>query len=477
MGPGPITVAQVAQLYPYDNTLRAVRISGKQLRDYLEFSSRYYRTSSFGNGAARKPIPRFQATTSTSSPAWTTRSICRGQSARGSRVSTTRESRFATTDSFTMALNNYRQTGGGGFAMLSGAPVVYDKQQEIRQLLIDEVKRRGEIRQADYFVPNWSLVRGSAAGRRCGRRRSLSQPSRLGRVFSASSAPTIFMVRWSRRPDPSGVRRGGAAYVGAAIDRARRECAPSCETLLLDGGDMFQGTPASNLSYGRPVVDYYNRWATPRPRSATTSSTGASTRLRARMRQAKFGILGANVRYTDGRDVAMDQQRHDRHPRTDEDRNHRSVDSIDADYYACWQCRRASLRRSSADRGQHRPRAPATGRRFSGRDRARRRQLRQGSRRHVQRRDLRFRQEAHHESRCHRQRSHPQPPQHRRERNSDRAGEIDAAGRSTCSICRSAPPRRWDRDRMSASWPPTRSSLWRRSTRSFSVPSRASRRL
>ena len=44
MGPGPITIAQVAQLYPYDNTLRAVRITGKQLRDYLEFSSRYYKT-------------------------------------------------------------------------------------------------------------------------------------------------------------------------------------------------------------------------------------------------------------------------------------------------------------------------------------------------------------------------------------------------------------------------------------------------
>src|SRR5690606_37247044 len=28
---GPITVAEVARLYPYDNTLRAVRISGRQL--------------------------------------------------------------------------------------------------------------------------------------------------------------------------------------------------------------------------------------------------------------------------------------------------------------------------------------------------------------------------------------------------------------------------------------------------------------
>ena len=43
---GPITIAELARLYPYDNTLRAVRISGRQLRDYLEHSARYYRTMS-----------------------------------------------------------------------------------------------------------------------------------------------------------------------------------------------------------------------------------------------------------------------------------------------------------------------------------------------------------------------------------------------------------------------------------------------
>src|SRR5436305_13597625 len=61
------------------------------------------------------------------------------------------------------------------------------------------------------------------------------------------------------RPDANGVTRGGAAYVATAIERARSECIPRCETLLLDGGDMFQGTPASNLNFGRPVVEYYNR--------------------------------------------------------------------------------------------------------------------------------------------------------------------------------------------------------------------------
>jgi len=105
------------------------------------------------------------------------------------------------------------------------------------------------------------------------------------------------------RPDANGVRRGGAAYVAAAIDRARTECAPRCETLLLDAGDLFQGTPASNLSYGRPVVEYYNRMGYAAAALGNHEFDWGTDSLRARMRQANFEILGANVRYTDGGDV------------------------------------------------------------------------------------------------------------------------------------------------------------------------------
>ncbi|PYO79797.1 MAG: hypothetical protein DMD63_03235 [Gemmatimonadetes bacterium] len=105
------------------------------------------------------------------------------------------------------------------------------------------------------------------------------------------------------RPDVNGVRRGGAAYVAAAIDRAQSECEPRCEILLLDAGDMFQGTPASNLSFGRPVVDYYNRMGYAAAALGNHEFDWGVDSLRARMRQAKFGIFGANVRYTDGRDV------------------------------------------------------------------------------------------------------------------------------------------------------------------------------
>ncbi|PYP41032.1 MAG: hypothetical protein DMD48_01435, partial [Gemmatimonadetes bacterium] len=44
-------------------------------------------------------------------------------------------------DSFTMAVNSYRQAGGGRYSMLAGARVVYDKGEDIRELLVDEIRR------------------------------------------------------------------------------------------------------------------------------------------------------------------------------------------------------------------------------------------------------------------------------------------------------------------------------------------------
>jgi len=301
MGPGPVTIAQVAQLYPYDNTLRAVRITGKQLRDYLEFSSRYYRTPSSPTAALETdpqiPGYNFDIVSGVDYVMDVSRPL-------GSRITRLdyKGAPVRDTDSFTMALNNYRQTGGGGYAMLRGAPVVYDKQQEIRQLLIDEVKQRGVIRQSDYSSPNWRLVRGSGVA-------APSLPPATQPEFPAGTrflriiATNDFHGALEPRPDANGVRRGGAAYVAAAIDRARNECAPRCETLLLDAGDLFQGTPASNLSYGRPVVDYYNRMGYAAAALGNHEFDWGTDSLRARMRQSKFGIFGANVRYTDGRDV------------------------------------------------------------------------------------------------------------------------------------------------------------------------------
>ena len=310
MGLGPITIAQVAQLYPYDNTLRAVRITGKQLRDYLDFSSRYYRTL---------PSPTAPMETDPQVPGYNfdivsgvdyAIDVSRPIGFRVTRLDY-KGAPVRDTDTFTMALNNYRQTGGGGYAMLSGAPVVYDKQQEIRQLLIDEVKRRGVLKQEDYFTPNWQLLRGPGlelndrgpAGTQI-RALPVVQPAfPTGARFLRIIATNDFHGALEPRPDASGVRRGGAAYVATALDRASRECLPGCETVLLDAGDLFQGTLASNLSYGRPVVEYYNRMGYAGSALGNHEFDWGVDTLRARMRQATFGIFGANVRDTAGRDV------------------------------------------------------------------------------------------------------------------------------------------------------------------------------
>ena len=61
-------------------------------------------------------------------------------------------------DSFTIALSNYRAAGAGGYTMLRGAPLMHDKQLEIRQLLIDEVMARKTLQPSDYFTRNWALT-------------------------------------------------------------------------------------------------------------------------------------------------------------------------------------------------------------------------------------------------------------------------------------------------------------------------------
>jgi 2',3'-cyclic-nucleotide 2'-phosphodiesterase/3'-nucleotidase len=158
IAPGPITVARIAALYPYDNTLRVVKISGAQLRAYLEQSARYFRSTP--TGAEVDPsIPgyNYDMVAGVDYTIDVSRPI-------GERITQLdyQGRAVAATDTFTLALNNYRQTGGGGYSMLRDAPVVQDRQLEIRQLLIEEVRRRGSINPADYFHANWRIVPSSA---------------------------------------------------------------------------------------------------------------------------------------------------------------------------------------------------------------------------------------------------------------------------------------------------------------------------
>ena len=83
----------------------------------------------------------------------------------GSRITNLAYDGVPVTDAqeFAMAVNNYRQSGGGGFPAVSTAPVVYNRQNEIRQLLIDWVTANGTIDPADVRLGRLEAGRQRAA--------------------------------------------------------------------------------------------------------------------------------------------------------------------------------------------------------------------------------------------------------------------------------------------------------------------------
>jgi 2',3'-cyclic-nucleotide 2'-phosphodiesterase (5'-nucleotidase family) len=85
---------------------------------------------------------------------------------------------------------------------------------------------------------------------------------------------------------------------------ARAVCvAPVCEGVLVGGGDEFQGTPASNFAFGRPIARIFDRLGYGASALGNHEFDWGQDTLRARMRGVRYAFLGANVRYDDGRDV------------------------------------------------------------------------------------------------------------------------------------------------------------------------------
>ncbi|MCP2322195.1 2',3'-cyclic-nucleotide 2'-phosphodiesterase/3'-nucleotidase [Hamadaea flava] len=159
---GDVKIKDVAGLYIYDNTLEAVLISGAEVRAYLEYSAKYFRTLAVG--AAVDPetinestVPDYNYDTLSGVDYDIDISKPVGQRITKLTHGGT-DTPVADGDQFVIAVNNYRRSGGGNFPGVVKTQV-YNEQQEIRQLLIDWAQAKGAIDPADFFTPNWRLVR------------------------------------------------------------------------------------------------------------------------------------------------------------------------------------------------------------------------------------------------------------------------------------------------------------------------------
>ncbi|MGY1793965.1 bifunctional metallophosphatase/5'-nucleotidase [Geodermatophilus sp. SYSU D00525] len=159
---GDVTVRDIAGLYVYDNTLEAVELTGAQVRAHLEKSAGY-----FAQVPATGDVDLETVTNAGGLPDYNydvlsgvdyDLDVSRPAGQRVTRLEFDGRP-VADGDRFVVAVNNYRRSGGGGFPGISTAPVVYDEQREIRQLLIDWAQDRQVIDPADFHDLNWQLVR------------------------------------------------------------------------------------------------------------------------------------------------------------------------------------------------------------------------------------------------------------------------------------------------------------------------------
>ncbi|MFJ1995905.1 bifunctional metallophosphatase/5'-nucleotidase [Streptomyces asiaticus] len=159
---GEVTIRQVAGLYPFENTLEARVLTGAQLKDYLEFSARYYVQTPAGGD-----VDPAKLTNASDIPDYNYDAVggltyeIDIAKAPGSRIAklgfdgkpVDEEARFV------LAVNNYRASGGGNFPHVAAAKQVWANSEEIRNTIIAWVQTKGTIDVSRFGSVDWKLTR------------------------------------------------------------------------------------------------------------------------------------------------------------------------------------------------------------------------------------------------------------------------------------------------------------------------------
>ncbi len=356
---GPITRRMLLRLYPYENTLGVVLLSGAEVKQVLEKSASLLSEYTFEADRPLfepdAPAYNFDAMAGVSYRLDLTRPV-------GERVVDLRwrGSPIPPARTFKVAVNSYREFGGGGYPAIPAAPRVWQTTRGVRELIADYCAARDSLEPGE--APQWSIApaqavlperglldllvrrealsRGQAdsldatrvvdrrtfatwLGTMMGSRAGSALPAgRLGPERPLTVAEALEACERAARgaryrlaggsPDRSfrrslltgtSVREGdasltaaqalgllanlrfptlrllettdfhgailsttrdrdtnrmigGSAALAGWIERLRAENPEG--TVLLDGGDCYQGTMISNLQFGRPVVEQMN---------------------------------------------------------------------------------------------------------------------------------------------------------------------------------------------------------------------------
>ncbi|MEV6506859.1 5'-nucleotidase C-terminal domain-containing protein [Streptomyces sp. NPDC051642] len=163
---GSVTIKDIAGLYIYDNTLYGKKLTGAQLKDYLEYAAKYYYQVPAGTKVDT-------ATLTNANSFWDYMyDVAAGVSydidiaqAEGSRIKNLTYNGTTVTDDqvFVVAVNNYRANGGSGYPHIASAETVYSATDQVRDLMIAYVTAKGSLDPADFASVNWKLTQAGTA--------------------------------------------------------------------------------------------------------------------------------------------------------------------------------------------------------------------------------------------------------------------------------------------------------------------------
>ncbi|WP_129307777.1 5'-nucleotidase C-terminal domain-containing protein [Streptomyces sp. L2] len=158
---GDVTIRDIAGLYVYDNTLYGKKLTGAQLKDYLEYAAKYYHQVPSGTKVDT-------ATLTNANSFWDYMyDVASGvdyeidiAQPEGSRIKNLsyQGAPVAADQVFVVAVNNYRANGGSGYPHIASAEIAYSSADEIRQLMIDYVTEKKSLNPADFAAVNWKLT-------------------------------------------------------------------------------------------------------------------------------------------------------------------------------------------------------------------------------------------------------------------------------------------------------------------------------
>jgi len=155
--PGPVQVKDVYKMYRYENFLYTVLMTGQQIKDFLEFSARYFELKN-GQVVTNPKMAGYNY------------DMAEGIGYRidlrrpvGQRIVHLTDLRtnqpLDLKKTYKVTMNSYRATGGGGHmaaAQAQNAPIIFKSDQEIRNLIIEFLKEKKVIRiKANN---NWKII-------------------------------------------------------------------------------------------------------------------------------------------------------------------------------------------------------------------------------------------------------------------------------------------------------------------------------